>query len=297
MPWPFARQYARAIFSDVSAASEPELREEHVVEPRRRQLLDLVRQLERPRVSELERRRVIERRHLPTHRLADLAPPVPEPAAPQPRQPVEHLLAGRIDVIRALGGYEDARVRLELPVPGKRHPVRVEPGGVHPGLLRIRFHHGIAGTVAGRPPGSATAITGPGLGGLQGPGPRSSGAARGAGAARGGRESADTRCAPRPGESDGRRAPRPPNHHRRLARALTGTCRPRPAHRNHGRDPGPIRFAGAAAHTALTSYGPRVRATVGARSLTARKRWITSIGDPITRASIDVDASMAPSAG
>jgi hypothetical protein len=30
--------------------------------------------------------------------------------------------------------------------------------------------------------------------------------------------------------------------------------------------PGPIRFAGAAARTALTSYGPRVSATIGARS-------------------------------
>ena len=57
--------------------------------------------------------------------------------------------------------------------------------------------------------------------------------------ARGGREIADTRCAPRPGEADGCRAPRPPNHHRRLARALTGTCRPQPANPSHGRDSGP----------------------------------------------------------
>ena len=52
---------------------------------------------------------------------------------------------------------------------------------------------------------------------------------------RGDRESADTRCAPRPGEADGRRAPRPPNNRRRLARALTGTCGPQPAYPGHGR--------------------------------------------------------------
>src|SRR6186713_1240599 len=88
------------------------------------------------------------------------------------------------------------------------------------------------------------------------------GAARGA-TSRGDRESADTRCAPRHSEADGRRAPRPPNNRRRLARALTGTCGPQPAHPGHGRGPDPIRFAGAAARTALTRNGPCV---IGARS-------------------------------
>ena len=47
--------------------------EEHVVEAGGRELLDLVRELERQRVAELERRRVVERRDLLLHGLGDLA--------------------------------------------------------------------------------------------------------------------------------------------------------------------------------------------------------------------------------
>ncbi len=59
--------------------------EEHVVEARRRELLDLVRELERVRVPELERGRVVEIRDGLLDRLDDLAPAVAEAAAPQPR--------------------------------------------------------------------------------------------------------------------------------------------------------------------------------------------------------------------
>src|SRR5579864_1348409 len=88
-------------------------------------------------MTELERRRVVERRDLLLDRLDDLAARVPEPAAPQAGEPVEDPLASAVGVIRAIGRHEHPRVGLELAVAGKRHPVRVEPGGVGLELLGI----------------------------------------------------------------------------------------------------------------------------------------------------------------
>ena len=105
-------------------------REEHVVEAGRRQVLDLVRELERLRVAVLERRRVVELRDLAAHRFGDLGAAVAEARAPEARQAVVDLAAFGIRVIRALGRHDHARIGLELSVGGERHPVRVEPRGI-----------------------------------------------------------------------------------------------------------------------------------------------------------------------
>ena len=47
--------------------------------------------------------------------------------------------------VRALGGDEDARVRLELPIARERHPVGVQPGGIGADWVRLGVRHGITG--------------------------------------------------------------------------------------------------------------------------------------------------------
>ncbi len=110
----------------------------------------------------------------------------------------------------------------------------------------------------------------------------------------GGRESATTRYAPRPGEADGRRARARRTTTDCLARALTGTCRPQPAYPGHGRGSGPIRFAGAAARPALTSDGPDVSASSARRRSARAERWLTSTGDAIIRRCAAPPASSRP---
>lgn len=105
-------------------------REEHVVEAGRRQFLDLVGELERFRMAELERRRVVELRDLAAHGFDDFRAAVAEARAPEARQAVEDLAAFGVRVIRALARHDHARVGLELAVGRERHPVRVEPRGV-----------------------------------------------------------------------------------------------------------------------------------------------------------------------
>ena len=104
--------------------------EEHVIEPRGRQAFQLVGQLERQWVAELERGRIVELRGLLAHGLGDLAPAMAEARAPQAREAVEHLAAIGVGEVGALRGHDHARVALELAVGGEGHPVRVEPGGV-----------------------------------------------------------------------------------------------------------------------------------------------------------------------
>ena len=104
--------------------------EEHVIEPRGRQAFQLVGQLERKWVAELERGRIVELRGLLAHGLGDLAPAMAEARAPQAREAVEHLAAIGGGEVGALRGHDHARVALELAVGGEGHPVRVEPGGV-----------------------------------------------------------------------------------------------------------------------------------------------------------------------
>ena len=114
--------------------------EEHVIESGRRELLDLVRERERARMTELERGRVVERCDLLLHGLDDLLVAVAEAAAPQAREPVEDLLALGVGVVRALATDDHARAVLELAIAGVRHPVRIEPRRVRSNLLGFRAH-------------------------------------------------------------------------------------------------------------------------------------------------------------
>ncbi len=102
------------------------VREEHTVEALGRDLDERARELERDRVPHLERRGVIHLRDLLRDRLGDFPAAVAGVDAPQARRGVEHLAAFRGPVVEALGAGEQARVRLELPVRGERHPERIE---------------------------------------------------------------------------------------------------------------------------------------------------------------------------
>ena len=83
-------------------------------------------EIERERMAHLERRRVIERHQLALDRGGDLAAAVAGIDAPQAGRAVDHLAAVDGGVMHALGGGEQARLGLELPVGRERHPERFE---------------------------------------------------------------------------------------------------------------------------------------------------------------------------
>src|SRR3546814_3714014 len=79
--------------------------------------------LEGGRVAELERRRVVQRGQRLVHRLGDLAAAVAGGDAEQAGRAVDHLVAVIGGEVHAFGAGQDARVRLEVAVRGKRHPM------------------------------------------------------------------------------------------------------------------------------------------------------------------------------
>ena len=99
-------------------------------------LHNLVGQLERQRVAELERRGIVQRGHLLRHGTGDFLTPVAQARTPQAREAVKNLLAVDVGEIRAFGAGHDARIRLELAVAGIGHPVRFQPGRIGAGSLR-----------------------------------------------------------------------------------------------------------------------------------------------------------------
>ena len=113
--------------------------EEHMAQPCWHALHNLVGQLERQRVAELERRGIVQRGHLLLRHGTGNFTPVPQARTPQARETVKNLLA--VDVgIRAFGAGHDARIRLELAVAGIGHPVRFQPGRIGAGesaLVRV----------------------------------------------------------------------------------------------------------------------------------------------------------------
>ena len=104
--------------------------EEDAIEPVRRDLGQPLGEIERQRMAHLERRRKVEVHQLPLDGGRDLPAAVTGIDAPQPRRAVDHLAAVDGRVVHALGGGEQARLGLELPVGRERHPERFELQGV-----------------------------------------------------------------------------------------------------------------------------------------------------------------------
>ena len=100
--------------------------EEDVVQPGGREGLQLVGQLERQRMAELESGRIVELRGLLAYRFGNLASAMAEPRAPQAREAVEHLAPIAVGEVGALRRHDHARVALELAVGGEGHPELVE---------------------------------------------------------------------------------------------------------------------------------------------------------------------------
>ncbi|CAI8181965.1 MAG: Uncharacterised protein [SAR116 cluster bacterium] len=95
---------------------------ETVIHAVRRQVDQPVRQLERFGMAHLERRRIIQLRHLVLHGLNDLRPCMARIHAPEAGRAVKDLATVGGRVVHVLGADHHARVRLELPVRSERHP-------------------------------------------------------------------------------------------------------------------------------------------------------------------------------
>ena len=104
--------------------------EKHPVEPGRRQRRDPVRQLERLRMGELERRRVVEFFSLARDRGHDRIAAVAGIAAPQPGGAVEQGAAIGGVVVHVLGAHDEPRRSFEGAVGRERHPERFEIVGL-----------------------------------------------------------------------------------------------------------------------------------------------------------------------
>ncbi|MNS31307.1 hypothetical protein D3C72_633590 [compost metagenome] len=99
---------------------------EHMVQVARGQLGDLLGQLERQRVAELEGRGVVQGADLASHRLGDFLAGVPGAAGPQAGQGIEDLAPLVVDQVAAFGRHDQAWVALEVAVGGVGHPVGIQ---------------------------------------------------------------------------------------------------------------------------------------------------------------------------
>ncbi len=119
--------------------------EEHVVEVAGRERRDAVRELERLRMGELERRRIVELAGLALDRRDDRVAVVAGIAAPQAGGRVDHLAAVGGDVVHVLGARDQARRLLEGPVRRERHPEGFEIIGSDARRARCQSHdHSLA---------------------------------------------------------------------------------------------------------------------------------------------------------
>ena len=108
-------------------------------------------EIERQRMAHVERGREVEVRQLPLDGGGDLAAAVAGIDAPEAGRAVDHLAAVDGGVVHALGGSEQPRRFLELPVGRERHPERIGLQGVR----LLMKGHGLAPVLA------AQATTGP----------------------------------------------------------------------------------------------------------------------------------------
>ena len=118
--------------------------EEDAIEPLRRDLGKPLGEIERDRMAHLERRREIEGHQLPLDGGGDLPAAVAGIDAPQAGRAVDHLAAVDGGVMHALGGGEQPRRLLELPVGRERHPERIGLQGVR----NLVKGHGVAPVLA-----------------------------------------------------------------------------------------------------------------------------------------------------
>ena len=79
-------------------------------------------ELEDRRMAHLEGRGIVHAGGLVAHRVDDLLPPMAGIDAPQPGGAVEDAAALDRGVVHVLGADQKARLVLELPVRGERHP-------------------------------------------------------------------------------------------------------------------------------------------------------------------------------
>jgi hypothetical protein len=114
--------------------------EEHMVEIAGQQLRHLGGELECRGMAHLEGRRVVELGDLLLHRLDDLLAAMAGIDAPEAGGGVQHLPALDGRVMHVLGGHEQARLALELPVGGKGHPKGFEVVGAGLEGARGRRH-------------------------------------------------------------------------------------------------------------------------------------------------------------
>ena len=103
--------------------------EEHPVQPLRGEPGDPAGELELARMPGLKRRAVIEAQELVVNRLCDLVAAVPARRTEQPGRSIEHLPAVMVDEEDAVAFDDQARIGLEIPIRGERHPVILERVG------------------------------------------------------------------------------------------------------------------------------------------------------------------------
>ena len=104
--------------------------EEDAVETFGRDLGEPLGEIERQRMAHVERGREVEVHQLPLDGGRDLAAAVAGIDAPEAGRSVDHLAAVDGGVVHALGGSEQPRRLLELPVGRERHPERIGLQGV-----------------------------------------------------------------------------------------------------------------------------------------------------------------------
>ena len=104
--------------------------EEDAVEPFRRDLGEPLGEIERQRMAHVEGGREVEVHQLPLDGGGDLAAAMAGIDAPEAGRSVDHLAAVDGGVVHALGGSEQPRRLLELPVGRERHPERIGLQGV-----------------------------------------------------------------------------------------------------------------------------------------------------------------------
>ena len=104
----------------------PGIGEEHLIQTIRGEFHDLMRQFEAERMAVLKSGGIIQRGHLSAYRFRNFRATVAQPACPQARQTIENFASVYGGVVNTFSAAEKSGLALELPVPGKWHPMRAQ---------------------------------------------------------------------------------------------------------------------------------------------------------------------------